>query len=70
MKVEYAFESARARVYLPTFGETWFSVSQRMTTREFLDEIKSQDPHVEEVHIVDEKFRELSNEDSRSCMPC
>jgi hypothetical protein len=30
--VEYAFETARVKLYLPQFGETWYFVSKDKTT--------------------------------------
>ena len=35
VKVEYAFETARVRLYLPQLGETWFFVDRKTTLGQF-----------------------------------
>jgi hypothetical protein len=66
VKVEYAFESARARLYLPSIGETWFFVDQKTSMKEFKDKLILEDKHVKEVKFLDTNKREISNEETEN----
>jgi hypothetical protein len=35
LKVEYAFETARVKLYLPVRGETWFYIDSKQTLKDF-----------------------------------
>ena len=52
MKVEYAFETARVRLYLPQFGETWFFVDHDTTVERFTNQIKEDDSFVKDVTLL------------------
>ena len=66
MKVEYAFESARARLYLPSIGETWFFVDQRTSMKDFKEKLAQEDQHVKEVKFLDSDKREIGNEETEN----
>jgi hypothetical protein len=52
VKVEYAFETARVRLYLPRYGETWFFVDHDTTVERFTDQIKQDDSFVKDVTLL------------------
>jgi hypothetical protein len=52
VKVEYAFETARVRLYLPQFGETWFFVDHDTTVERFTNQIKQDDSFVKDVTLL------------------
>lgn len=70
VKVEYAFETARVRVFLPEMGETWFFVDQRTTLKDFKQQCIDEDPRIQNLSFLaqDEQgnIREVKNEESHS----
>ena len=49
VKVEYAFETARVKLYLPQYGETWFFVDKNTTIEEFRKQVQLDDSFVKDV---------------------
>ena len=64
--MEYAFETARLRLYLPNRGETWFFIDQKMTLKDFKEHCISEDPLVKDVKFIDQDNKELRNEEALS----
>jgi hypothetical protein len=52
VKVEYAFETARVRLYLPQYGETWFFVDHDTSVERFTSQIKQDDSFVKDVTLL------------------
>ena len=63
VKVEYAFETARIRLYLPLKGETWFFVDNNVTLKGFQDQCKTEDSYLTDVKFYDANGTEYTNED-------
>ena len=51
VKVEYAFETVRVRIYLPQWGETWFFIDRNTTVEEFLAQVRKEDQFLTEVGL-------------------
>ena len=51
--MEYAFETARMRIFLPSQGDTWFFIDDKMTMKEFKEECLAEDPKVRSVKFID-----------------
>jgi len=49
VKVEYAFETARVRLYLPQWGETWFYLDRHTTIAQFKKQCLEEDSFVKTV---------------------
>jgi hypothetical protein len=66
VKVEYAFETARVRLYLPSKGETWFFIDSTTTVQSFKDQIMKEDALIENFDLLDGKREQIkgSSEDS------
>lgn len=62
LKVEYAFETARIRLYLPSKGETWFFVDDSLTLKDFKEQVKAEDKHATHIQILDANNSELGDE--------
>lgn len=65
MKIEYAFETARVRLYLPTGGETWFFVDKKQTVQAFKEQCQSEDPYLKSINLLTHSngsYTELPNE--------
>jgi hypothetical protein len=55
VKVEYAFETVRVRIYLPQWGETWFFIDKTTTLEDFLAQVKKEDSFLTNVAILEFK---------------
>ena len=66
IKVEYAFETARMRLFLPLRGETWFFIDQKMTLKDFKEQCQEEDSLVTDIKFLDSANKELRNEDALS----
>eukprot|EP00347_Sterkiella_histriomuscorum_P018926 403343635 len=66
IKVEYAFETARIRLYLPTKGETWFFIDNAITIKEFKNQCQAEDSFLTEVKLLDKNGKEFSNEETET----
>jgi hypothetical protein len=64
VKIEYAFETARLRIYLPSGGETWFFVDKNQTVKDFLNQCKSEDSYLKEINIVGKNHQQV-NQDAK-----
>lgn len=53
VKIEYAFETVRVRIYLPQWGETWFFIDKSTTVEEFLQQVKKEDDFLTTVSLWD-----------------
>ena len=62
VKVEYAFETVRVRIYLPQWGETWFFIDKNTTLEDFLDQVNKEDKFLTNVAIM-----EFKNGQKESC---
>jgi hypothetical protein len=63
IKVEYAFETARVRLYLPSIGETWLFVDPQMSLKEFKDYCMAEDKNVLDLKFLDQDHKEIKNEE-------
>ena len=59
-KVEYAFETARVRLYLPNWGETWFFVDGQTTISNFKAQCKSEDNFVKDIRFFTKEINSES----------
>ena len=55
VKVEYAFETVRVRIYLPQWGETWFFIDKSTTLEDFLGQVRKEDNFLTNVAILEFK---------------
>jgi hypothetical protein len=62
VKVEYAFETVRVRIYLPQWGETWFFIDKSTTLEDFLGQVRKEDNFLTNVAILEFK--------NGQCNPC
>lgn len=63
VKVEYAFETARVRVYLPSKGDTWFFIDETTTVEGFKEQIKKEDSLISTLYILDGNKKEIQSKD-------
>lgn len=63
--MEYAFETARVRLYLPSMGETWLFVNPDMSLKEFKDNVKAEDKNVLSFTFLDSNHTEITNEEGQ-----
>jgi hypothetical protein len=61
VKVEYAFETARVRLYLPSKGETWFFIDSQTTVQGFKDQIKKEDSLIENFDLLDGDRKQIKS---------
>lgn len=61
VRVEYAFETARVRLYLPSNGETWFFIDQKTTMEEFVQACEKEDTKIVSgaVRFLDKDMKEI-----------
>lgn len=67
VKVEYAFETARLRLYLPQQGDTWFFTDRATTLGDLKAQCKTEDTLVQEVKFLEEQngmVKEISDEEN------
>ncbi len=65
VKVEYAFETVRVRIYLPQWGETWFFIDKSTTVEDFLEQVRKEDDFLTSIALLESDFKNDSKK-----VPC
>lgn len=58
--VEYTWETARVRLYLPSMGETWFFVDDQTSVKEFTEQVVNEDKTITEFKVLDSQKKEIT----------
>ena len=51
--MEYAFETARLKLFLPSKGDTWFFIDRNLTVTGFKHQCQKEDPSITEIKFGD-----------------